>query len=429
MKDFVKIGEVLVDIKGGGTPSKSSPAYWGGDIPWASVKDFRDGQFYLEETQDRISTAGLLNSASNLIPAGVPLICTRMVVGRSSITVKPTAINQDVKALYPDINKVLPDYLVRALHFLQHYLENIAVGSTVKGITLSQIKEAEIFCPKPVEQKAIAAVLDTVDEAIAAAQAMLAKQDNVKQGLLHDLLTRGVDENGNLRPSPEQAPELYQDTEIGAIPKEWGVVLSNEFCSGVADGTHDTPSPVERGVPLLTSKNLTKTNEINWEDFYYICKSDADQINRRSFVRRGDIIFGMIGTVGNPVIYDYDREVALKNVGIFRFDGNEINSRWMQCCLNSPLVWKQFNSFMDGSTQKFLSLGNLRNFYLPRCNYKEAKRITDRIWKFDESSKRAVSNLKKMRSVKSGLMQDLLTGRKRVTPSLMREIEETVRAA
>ena len=87
----------LVEIKGGGTPSRKTPEYWGGEIPWATVKDFKT--FELSTTIEKITREGLTNSASNLIPAGSIIVPTRMAVGKAAINLVDMSINQDLKAL------------------------------------------------------------------------------------------------------------------------------------------------------------------------------------------------------------------------------------------------------------------------------------------------------------------------------------------
>ena len=98
----VKLGEVL-SFKGGGTPSKKSPEYWGGDIPWASVKDFKTT--VLSKTQDSITSLGVSNSATNIIPKGSIIIPTRMALGKVAVNTVDMAINQDLKAV------VAPDFI------------------------------------------------------------------------------------------------------------------------------------------------------------------------------------------------------------------------------------------------------------------------------------------------------------------------------
>lgn len=97
---FVRLGEIITKNIGGGTPDKSIAEYWNGNIPWMSVKDFaqaKDG--FIEDTIDHITEQGLEHSATNLIMPGAIVICMRMGLGKYARLKKPTAINQDLRAI------------------------------------------------------------------------------------------------------------------------------------------------------------------------------------------------------------------------------------------------------------------------------------------------------------------------------------------
>ena len=145
----VSLGEI-VEIKGGGTPDKSVESYWGGDIPWASVKDFKSAE--ITQTVDSITPLGVANSATNVIPAGSILVPTRMAVGKVAINAVDMAINQDLKALKLKAG-VDTRYLLNALMAKAPSLEAQATGATVKGITLDVLRSLEIPLPPLEEQK------------------------------------------------------------------------------------------------------------------------------------------------------------------------------------------------------------------------------------------------------------------------------------
>lgn len=152
----------LVDIVGGGTPSKSVPEYWGGSIPWASVKDFKTSE--LLKTDDYITELGVKNSSTRVIPAGNIIVPTRMALGKVAVNLVDVAINQDLKALIvKDDNQLHKPYLLRFLESSAKKLEERGKGATVKGITLNVLRELEIPLPPLAEQKRIAAILDKAD--------------------------------------------------------------------------------------------------------------------------------------------------------------------------------------------------------------------------------------------------------------------------
>ncbi|BCD99228.1 type I restriction enzyme, S subunit [Marinagarivorans cellulosilyticus] len=159
----------LVDIRGGGTPSKKVAEYWGGSIPWASVKDFKSSE--LSITQDCITELGVKNSATNVLPAGTIVVPTRMALGKVAVTATNMAINQDLKALLVKDERVLDKrYLLRFLESKSDEIAKQGKGATVKGITLDVLRELDVYLPFPnnaekslKEQKRIAAILDKAD--------------------------------------------------------------------------------------------------------------------------------------------------------------------------------------------------------------------------------------------------------------------------
>lgn len=155
----VPLGE-LVTISGGGTPSRNNDAYWGGSIPWATVKDLKDTT--LSGTQETITPEGLRDSASNLIPAGSVIVATRMGLGKVAINTMDVTINQDLKA-FSCSAELEPRYLLYFLLANASHLDSMGKGATVKGITLDVLKDLSVPLPPLPEQKRIAAILDKAD--------------------------------------------------------------------------------------------------------------------------------------------------------------------------------------------------------------------------------------------------------------------------
>lgn len=156
-----KLGN-LVSITGGGTPERSNPSFWGGGIPWVTVKDFKSLE--ITGATERITTAGLEGSASNLIQTGAIIVPTRMALGKAAINTVPVAINQDLKALrVKDASVVDRDFLFRFLLSKSAYLESQGKGATVKGITLDVLRELEVPLPPRKEQQRTAVILDKAD--------------------------------------------------------------------------------------------------------------------------------------------------------------------------------------------------------------------------------------------------------------------------
>ena len=150
----------MVSVVGGGTPSRAEAAFWGGDIPWATVKDLTGPT--LSSTVESISEAGLAASASNVAPAGAIILATRIVPGKAAVAGRPVAINQDLKALIPG-ESLDSRYLLYFFQSIAPLLQQKATGSTVKGITMDTLSRVRVPLLPVTEQRRIAAVLDKAD--------------------------------------------------------------------------------------------------------------------------------------------------------------------------------------------------------------------------------------------------------------------------
>lgn len=140
----------------------------------------------------------------------------------------------------------------------------------------------------------------------------------------------------------------------------WDTVCANKFCASVTDGTHDSPKPQKFGKKLITSKHLMG-DYIDFDSANWISENDYKKIISRSIVEQWDVLFSMIGTIGNiyieknPVV-----KYACKNMGIFKFAGNKENAYWMYYYLQSPQAKEYFQSHLRGSTQSYVPLCSLR---------------------------------------------------------------------
>lgn len=154
--------------------------------------------------------------------------------------------------------------------------------------------------------------------------------------------------------------------------KNW---VTKKFCEvyDVRDGTHDSPKYVNEGYALITSKNL-KNDNLNYDNVNYITEQDYININKRSKVDVGDVLFAMIGTIGNPIVIKTEPDFAIKNVALFKVPINQ-DSFFLKYYLDSGLVIEQMTKDAKGATQKFVGLGYLRNFEIPLPPLPEQQRI------------------------------------------------------
>lgn len=180
-----KLGD-LVSITGGGTPDRSNELFWGSDIPWVTVKDFKSLE--ISGAKEHITAAGLASSASNLIPAGSIIVPTRMALGKAAINTTPVAINQDLKALrIKDQSIIDRDFLFRFLLSKSAYLESQGKGATVKGITLDVLREIDVPLPPKTEQQRIATILDKAESLCRKRKDAIKLMDEFLQAVFYDM--------------------------------------------------------------------------------------------------------------------------------------------------------------------------------------------------------------------------------------------------
>ena len=141
-------------------------------------------------------------------------------------------------------------------------------------------------------------------------------------------------------------------------------MIATEYCKKVFDGTHDSPKPVENGRLLITSKHIANRS-LDISSAYLISEEDFENVNKRSQVHQWDILFSMIGTVGNVYIETSEKiDYAIKNMGVFSCQ-NKGKAYWLYYYLQSPLVQAKIDALMAGAVQKFVPLGFLRDLDIP----------------------------------------------------------------
>jgi len=412
------LGDAVERHIGGGTPPRQVPSYWKGEIPWASVKDFSEQKGVIQDTEEHISSAGLHASASNLIPEKMPLVCTRMAVGRAALPVVPMAINQDVKALFP-ASGVSAEYLLKLMQYIQPLAEGRAVGSTVKGIRIQDYLNIPVPLAPQEAQPVIAQILDTLDTAIRETEALIDKLKAVKQGLLNDLLTRGIDADGQLRPPQSEAPQLYKESPLGWIPREWECREFSALAEYLNGNTFDAAAWTDTGFPIIRIQNLNGSRDFN----YY-----AGAIQEKWHVHPGDLLFAWSGQRG--VSFGarlWDGPEGVLNQHIFRVLPKE--SLVSKAFLYRLLRFRQMNieDAAHGFKDSFLHVtrGELGSVNAGVPPLDEQERVELRITAYESKLLAEGSELGKLQSMKIGLMDDLLTGRVRFTP-LLESVQQPV---
>lgn len=186
---------------------------------------------------------------------------------------------------------------------------------------------------------------------------------------------------------------------------EWQVEKLGDIFD-VRDGTHESPQYFESGKPLITSKNLQPDGRLDLNNVSYISQVDFENINRRSKVHVGDVLFGMIGTIGNPVRVLSDN-FAIKNVALIK--PKSLPTEYLIQYLNSPIITKQFHQKNAGGTQKFIALGDIRLLNIGIASKPEQEKIADFLTAVDERIGKIEKKLELLQQYKKGVMQKIFT--------------------
>lgn len=265
---------------------------------------------------------------------------------------------------------------------------NISSGTKMPRADWNKLKLKKIKVPSLSEQIKIADFLSTVDDKIQNQEDKITHLENIKKGFMKKIFSRKI---------------RFKDDGEEEFP-EWEEKKLRDIAD-VRDGTHDSPKYIKDGYPFITSKNLTEDGKIDFSEISYISENDYKKINERSKVEIGDILFGMIGTIGKPVLVDKEG-FAIKNVALIKKSEILLNNYLIQY-LQTDYIKKQFLLEQAGGTQKFIALSVIRRLkiYLP-C-LKEQQKIADFLSSFDKKISTEKDILEYLKEIKKGLLQQM----------------------
>ncbi len=297
------------------------------------------------------------------------------------------ALDEDGIILGGDINIIRTNnsyLLAKFLAFVLSYTLKTELASHAKGTNIlhlysKDIKKIKVPVPSLEKQKEFIKLFEDASYKIDCMKANTKFTLSATKHLFENLLN-------------DETKLLYSNSPIKKL---------SEVCD-VRDGTHDSPKYLTSGGhPFVTSKNL-KNDRIDMEKITFISDVDFNKINERSKVDIGDVLFAMIGTIGNPVVITEEPNFAIKNVALFK-NINKIEPNYLKFLLKSPLILNKMQEEANGTTQKFVALKYLRNFSIP---VPENKVQTTFVSKFDKISK-IIRELELVYNQKLKLLEEL----------------------
>jgi type I restriction enzyme S subunit len=404
-KDWIEVelGEIC-DFKGGGTPSKSNPDYWNGNIPWASIKDIKGD--LLTKTQDFISEDGLNNSSANIAEPDEIIIGTRINPGRPIITKIRTAVNQDLKIIKPKIN-VSTNFLFYSFKNLENAILKVSSGTTVLGINLTNLRQINFpLAPLP-EQRAIVAKIEQLfselDNGIQNLKTAQRKLTLYRQAVLKKAFEGGFTEQWRKEKGLENEFSLISLKNVIEKPK-YG---TSKKCSSEIVGT-----PVLR-IPNIRN-NVVDSTELKYAVF------EEDEISNLSLIE-GDLLTirsnGSVDIVGRCAIITRKDTAYLYAGYLIRLRPNQekISSRYLLYCLNSHELRIQIESKSKSTSGvNNINSGELQSLFIPFCPLPEQNQIVQEIESrlsiCDKVQEAITQNLQKAEALRQSILKKAFAG-------------------
>ena len=401
---LVSLGDVA-EVVTGNTPPRDVHEYYGGNVPWVKPSDLASSRL-VDSSEEGLTDAGV--AVAKRVPQNCVLVSCIGTIGEVAISTVPLCFNQQINALIPN-DLVWPPFLYWACSAQSNYLLSISAKTAVPILNKSAFSSVSILLPPLAEQQAIATVLDSIDEAIEGAEAVIAATEQLRDSLLHQLLTRGV---------PGWHTEWKDVPGLGTIPADWEVVWLGEVAevtSGIAMGPHRVPRSNPR--PYLTVANV-QADRVTIGERRFMELTEAEYQSRT--LRTGDVVLveghAQITQLGRAAIVPPEADGFTFQNHLFRArPGERCDAIFVCAYVNSGSGRRYFGSF-GGTTSGLntVSAANVKTLPLPFPPIREQHLIATALHGVDETITRARTERDGLQSLKNSTADALLTGRVRI---------------
>lgn len=296
-----------------------------------------------------------------------------------------------VSLIQPDNNLSFWFYLLSNSNLRTHAFES--AQPVITGGIISKIK---IKVPSPSTQFQIAKILGTADAVIEKTQAIIAKYKAIKQGMLHDLFTRGIDiKTGKLRPKYEDAPELYKPSKLGMVPKDWDVGRIDNLCK-ITTGSKDTQNKEENGIYpfFVRSQTIERINSYSYDGEAILTSGDGVGVGKIYHYINGKFDFHQ----RVYMLYEFEKIVVTKFL-FYYFSNNFL---------------AEVDKYSAKTTVDSVRMEMIAGMLIPVPNIQEQTKISEKLVILENKLDIEQNYLQKLQQIKAGLMSDLLSGKVKV---------------
>lgn len=421
-----KLAHLCNKIKSGGTPKSTNKEYYSGEIPFVIIEDMTHSKRYLKDTMKHISDKALLSSNTWKIPPNNLLYSIYATLGEVVINKIEVTTNQAILGIIPNSKKIVTNFLYYILESHKAQIYKHTTQTTQKNLNLEIVQNFEFTIPKSVqEQSKIAEIFWKIDKTIDQTEKIIAKHERIKEGLMQDLFTKGIDEHGNIR---SEEIHKFRDSPFGRIPEEWDIKELKDVGKVLVSNVDKKIIQGEMKVKLCNYMDVYTNEYIDSTLNFMEASATPAEINKFT-LEVGDVIFTKDSetpddiAVPSVVTEKIDNLICGYHLAIVRPNQKIINGLFLMKTLKLKSVNNHFSIMASGSTRFGLTLNTILTARIPVPKSKnEQEKIENILWKIDQNLSEEKQKLTKLKRIKAGLMQDLLTGKVRVTHLLEQEV-------
>ncbi|WP_275314957.1 restriction endonuclease subunit S [Tenacibaculum bernardetii] len=400
-----RLDEVF-DIARGGSPrpikdfiTESDDSY-----NWVKIGDTKNTDKFIYSTKQKIRKEGLKKSL--LVKENDFILSNSMSFGKPYIMKTEGCIHDGWLLMRRKSEELSIDYMYYLLSsdVIKSQFKSKAAGSTVQNLNIKLVSTVKALIPSSTEQQKIAEILSTVDAKIDLITQRISQTQDLKKGLMQRLLTKGI---GHTQ---------FKDSPLGEIPKSWEYVKLNEICNEIFLGLTSKVDYVEKGgFPFIRATDIN-TGSLSFKNVRYISETQHKKLTSRRITKKGDVLVSKSGTLGTCAIVDVDIEFSTyESIITIQPKAELLSNKFLLQILQDTDVQKRMIGARVGGIVGHLNLMTFRKLVIPLPKINEQIRISEILSTVD--SKLDVLQNKKThyQDLKKGLMQQLLTGKVRVT--------------
>jgi len=409
----IRTVESLGKVITGTTPRTSHSEFYGGDIPFVSPADLGDKR-YISRTQTTLTNEGV--KQARLLPPDSILVTCIGILGKVGQAQTTLTTNQQINGFVP-LSEIDASFTYWVMHLLKAQLQVKAGLQVVPIVNKSTFSRLLLPLPPLPEQRRIAEILDAADAAIRRTERVIVKLRDLKAGLLHDLLTRGLDTAGRLR-DPQAHPEQFKDSPLGRVPREWEASHLSDIAKRITSGSRGWAAYYsDIGPRFLRIGNLTREHiNLRLDNVVHVQPPQGSE-GSRTVVQEGDLLISITADLGviGVIPSGFGEAYVNQHIALVKVDVSKVNPRWVGMYLaGAGAGQNQFYRLNDMGAKSGLNLPTVGAVTIALPPRREQDAITNILDFHDTRIQAEQTTLAKLRQVKQGLMDDLLTGRVRV---------------